>query len=127
MHPSSAFEGNSMKSLISESAISLSDVKEILHKIQKDEKELNFRAQKTLDYIDQVVKLAHKDVVKLAEELTKLDIPRLKENQINKLTGLLPANEEDVKIVLQGYNLAISKPNLVKIAETIKNATSKGQ
>jgi len=116
-----------MKTIISESAISLAEVKEILHKIHKEEKELNFRAQKTLDYIDQVVKLDEKGIEKLTEELTKLDVPRLKDTHISKLVGLLPVTEEDVKIVLQGYNLAISKPNLVKIAETIKNATSKGQ
>ena len=117
-----------MKTLISETAISLSDVKTILHKIQKDEKELNFRAQKTLEYLDHVVKLDNKSIKKLVEELLKLDVPRIKEMHANKLAGMLPTTEEEVKIVLQGYNLAIAKASLVKIAELIKSyATSKGQ
>ena len=64
--------------IISERPISMSKLKDELEKIKKRDKELNFRAVRTEEY------LQHFDISKDSEELSKkieaLNIPRLRKN-----------------------------------------------
>lgn len=107
-------------SIISEQVMNLGEVKEILHNVKERDAELNFRAQKTLEYIDEVVRLDIKEAKKLADDLEKLEIPLLKDQHIQKLVGVLPTNVEDVKVVLQGFSITVTKENMQKIADAVK-------
>ena len=102
--------------IISETPITMAQLKEDIEKIKKQDKELNIRATKTLEYLEQFAK--PKQAKELAEKLTKLDIPRLKEQYIAKIADVLPTTVKDLKVVLQGYNLTVSNENLKKIADT---------
>ena len=107
---------------ISEAPVSMSEVKDILEKTKERDTILNFRAQKTLDYLQQNARLSTKKHKELAEAIAKLEVPRLKEQHIVKLCDVLPLSADDVKLVLQGYNVTITKENQQKIAETVKSA-----
>ncbi|MBD3361512.1 hypothetical protein GF358_01840 [Candidatus Woesearchaeota archaeon] len=111
--------------IINETPINLTAVKEELKKIQKRDKELNFRAQKTMDYLNPIAKLSAKQTAELKSALEKLNISRLKELHIQKLIGIMPSSEDDVSVVLQGYTLNLKKDDIKKIAETIKSFVSK--
>ncbi len=111
--------------IISETPLNLVEVKEELKKIQKRDKELNFRAQKTVDYLNPIAKMSLKQADELKKALEKLKITRLKELHMQKLIGVLPANEEDVNVILQGYTLNLKKDDIKKIAETIKGFVEK--
>lgn len=100
--------------------VNLNEVKEELEKIKKRDKELNFRAQKTLEYAQQVAKLGKEKADELKKKLEGLKISRLKEIHIQKIIDILPTREDDVKVVLQGYNLTLTKENYKKIADVVK-------
>ena len=105
--------------VMSELPMSHIDVKTELERIKERDKELNFRAQKTLDYLQRVVTIDEKKAKQLKSELEKVGGGKLKETQLDKLLDLLPTTERDVKVVLQKYNINIGADVVKKIAETI--------
>ena len=107
--------------IIQESSISMADLKEELTKIKKKTEKLNFRAEKTEEYLNQFTILSLKKSQELREKLEKLKVPRLKPEHIIKITDLMPMSAEEVKVVLSGYTVTITNENLKKIAETVKN------
>lgn len=111
--------------LVGEKPMNVIEVKEALERISARDKGLNFRAQKTLDYIQPINKLTVKQAKDLCAALEKLEISRLKEVHIYKLVDTLPTSEDDVNCVLQGYTLNLKKDDMKKIAETIKEFVGK--
>ena len=109
-----------MKSqIISETPISLQEIKSILEKAQERDKELNFRAQKTIEYLQQTSQSDDKKAKELVKKLTDLSIPRMREQHIFKLAAIAPTNVKDVKTVLQGYSINLTNEQLKKVADTI--------
>lgn len=105
--------------IIKETPLTMSEAKEELEKIKARGTELNFRAKKTEEYLQQEARLDLKKTKELLKKLEGLEIPRLKEQHICKLADILPTTPEDVKAVLQGYAITITSDNLKKIADTI--------
>jgi DNA-directed RNA polymerase subunit F len=110
--------------IISETPMNLHQLHDELKAIRKRDKELNFRATKTEDYLASMTTL--KDHDGLYKKLTSLEIPRLREQHIHKIVELLPTTSQDLKVVLQGYTLNISQDNIKKIAATVAEFTGKG-
>jgi len=107
-----------MRKIETETPISCSEVKETLEAIQKKEKELNFRAQKTMDYLESTSPLSAKKAQELYKKLEGLKVSRLREVHFTKLVDIMPTKEDDVKVVLSGYaGLTVKKDDLKKIAE----------
>ena len=86
--------------IIQETPVTIISAKEELEKIKEREKELNFRAKKTLEYMEQFATIPGKEAKELEKELAK--IPRLKEQHIAKLTDILPKTATEAKLVFQG-------------------------
>ncbi len=103
--------------ILSEKPISISKLKDEIEKIKNRDKELNFRATRTEEY------LQHFSTLKNPEELYKkiedLKIPRLKEQHITKIIDILPTTTDELKAILQGYAITVNNENLKKIVETI--------
>lgn len=106
--------------VISEEPISTYDLKRELAHIKKRDTELGFRAAKTDEYINTFTKLDEKKAEEIKKKITELNIPRLKAEHICKLLDLLPADVEDVRLVLNSYPITITNENIVKIADVIK-------
>ena len=106
--------------IISEAPMNLSQVKNELTKIEKRDGELNFRANKTIEHLNQLHVLPIKKAKDLESKLVALDIPRLKDIHIYKIIDLLPKTLEDLKILLQGYTLTVKQDNQKKIISTVK-------
>jgi len=104
--------------ILKETPVTAAEVKEDLIKSKKANKELNFRAQKTEDYLNQIVSDSKK-TLELVKKLEGLKIPRLREEHIAKLADIKPITEKDVKFVLQGYTVTVTKENMGKIAKVI--------
>ena len=102
--------------IIEETPVGITQLKEELSKIQKGDNELSPRSQKLEEYVNQFTELSSEEYKKLIGELTKLDIPRLKELHIIKIADLLPVTVNDVKTILQGYALTVTNDNMKKIA-----------
>lgn len=103
--------------IISEEPMLLAEVKEVL---KKNKEELNYRAGKTEDYLNQIPILNSKKAKELYKSIEGLDIPRFKEVHITKIVDLLPTTQEEVKVALQGYTITVSADNCKKIAEIVK-------
>ena len=106
--------------IINEEPINIYDLKTEVSKIKRRDEELSIRATKTEEYLNAFTVLKQKEAKDLEEELTKLEIPRLKDYHIKKIIDVLPASEEELKIVIQGYTLTINKENQAKIIKVIK-------
>jgi DNA-directed RNA polymerase subunit F len=107
------------RKVISEAPVNASSVKQCLEDIKGHDKELGFRAQRTLEHLEAVGVLAPKKAKELETALSKLDIPRMKEQHIHKLIDILPKSQDEVKLMLQGYALTVTNENCKKIADTI--------
>lgn len=107
--------------VVKETPISMAELKEEIEKIKKKSEKLNFRAEKTEEYLNQFTILDIKKSDELKEKLEKMNIPRLKEEHIIKIIDTMPSSPEDIKSVLHAYTVTITNDNLKKIAECIKD------
>ncbi len=103
--------------IIGEIPLSMVEVKDEIEKIKKRDKELSFRTSRTEEYLNHFI---NKDAFKLVESLKKLKLSRLKNEHIIKIADLLPKSVDDLKIILQGYTITITKDNMNKIVEEVK-------
>ncbi len=106
--------------VIGEAPLSIYDIKKEMGKIKKRDTELSIRSGKTEEYVNQFSVLKEKEVEGLEKDIGSLDIPRLKDLHIKKIVDILPGSAEELKIILQGYALTISKENMQKIVAEIK-------
>jgi len=107
-------------SIKEEMPLSLAEVKDFLDSKKKDKKELNFRENKSLEYINSFSVLKKDKAESLKKELNELEMARLKEKQIVKIVDLLPKNVDDLKIILSGEDITLKAEDLNKIVETVK-------
>ena len=108
---------------ISEVPINSYQLKKELEKIKKRDGELNFRANRTEEYLNQAI--IHKNAEDLFSKITQLNIPRLKEQHIHKIIDIMPTTANDLKVVLQGYTITINNDSVKKIIDTINEFLEK--
>jgi DNA-directed RNA polymerase subunit F len=113
--------------ILSEETISMSQVKEELKEIKKRDKELNFNANKTFEYLNEFALLKNEDSEKITKEISKLEVPRLKDMHIYKIVDLMPDSVEELRVILQGYTITISKENMQSIVEVLKKYKEKAK
>lgn len=111
--------------IITEMPMTMAELKSELKKIKKRDEELNFRAEKTEEYLSQFDVLKEKEAKELFKNIEGLDVPRLKPEHITKLIDILPTDPEEVRMVLQGYTITVTKENLKRIADAIQEFTKK--
>lgn len=105
--------------IIEKKAISLSELKEALKEIKNRDEELTYRTGKTEEYVNSLKILDIEEYNVKKEELSKLEIPRLKEEHIVKILDISPKTVEELEVVLSGYPITITKENLEKIIKAI--------
>ena len=103
--------------IISETPIDMHALREELEKVKKRDKELNFRAAKTEEYLHSFPVL--KNSAELYKKIDALKIPRLKDIHIAKIIDILPKTLDDLKAVLQGYPITVNNDNLKKVVDTV--------
>ncbi len=109
-----------MREILKETPVCCADIKENLEAIKKKEKELNFRAQKTEDYLQSMNLISSKKAQELYGKLDKVGVARLRDVHLVKLIDTMPTTDADVKVVLSGYaGLTVKKDELKKIADII--------
>jgi len=109
--------------IVSETPIGLYNLKKELERIKKRDGELNFRANKTEEYLNQIGVLKNAD--ELFDKLAKLNIPRLKESHIHKIVDIMPTTVSDLKVVLQGYTITLNNESMKKIVDTVSEFLEK--
>ena len=105
--------------IINKEPLSLTEVKSALDKVKKRDEELNFRSNKTLEFIKTLHTLSKKDFKDLYEKIDALQIPRLKDLHIKKIIDLMPINVDDLKMILSGYTITVNNENMKKIVDAV--------
>ena len=109
--------------IISETSMSIYQLKKELERIKKRDNELNFRANKTDEYLSQVATLKNAD--ELFEKIMKLNVPRLKEQHVHKIIDIAPTTVNELKAILQAYPITINNESMKKIVDTINEFLEK--
>jgi len=105
--------------IISEQPMPMVDVLNALDKIKAKEKELNYRAQRTDEYVRQFMSIDKKKAKELIEKLNNLKITRLRDIHIYKIVDLMPMSVEDLRAILQAYTITIKAEDLKKIVAVV--------
>lgn len=100
--------------------VSMSELKAEMNRIEERDGELGYRAGRTMEYIKVFKTLSDDDNESLRKDLEELNVPRLKEVHIVKITDMLPVSVDELNVIIQGYTLTVSKDNLKKIVDTVK-------
>ncbi|MDO8480839.1 MAG: hypothetical protein Q7S65_03395 [Nanoarchaeota archaeon] len=106
----------STPTIIKETPLSMADLKSEVDQIQKRDGELSYRTKRTHEYLDQ---FAIKGSAKLSDALRKMDMARLKDDQIAKIVDLMPKTVDDLKMIFQGTTLTLTKENMKKIVDEV--------
>lgn len=117
------FKEDMKMKIIKENPITMVQLKEEVGNIKKRDKEPNLRVQKTEEYLNLFASLKPEKEKELIEKISKLDVPRLKEEHITKIIDILPTDIDDLKSLLQGYTITVSKENMKKITDVIKDVS----
>ncbi len=112
-------------SIIAEKPVTMAELKEELIHVKERDGELNFRAQKTEEYLAQFIDTKKAKALELLQKLTDLNIPRIKPEQLIKIVDILPTTAEEVKAIMTGYTLVVSNENCTKITEIINEYMKK--
>jgi len=108
--------------LIEETPISMAELAEDIEKIKKRDKEPSIRVTKTEEYLQSLLQLKRAKQKEIEEKIEKLGVPRLKADHIKKITDLMPKTEEELKVILQGYTITVTKENIKKIVDLANGA-----
>ena len=107
--------------ILNQHPISMVEIKAELEKIKKRDKELNFRSTKTEEYVNQFVEYDNKVYDDIRKKIEDLKISRLKPEMLVKILDLLPETIDDFKAILQGFVVSLSKEDMKKIIQIIKD------
>ena len=99
--------------------VSLSEVKNILKKIEKDREELLYEQRIALEHARKFAKLPIKKTTNLIKELSTLEF--LHEIHVYKIVDLLPTTEDDVKTIFAKERITLGEDEIKKILEMVKN------
>ena len=103
--------------IVSETPMNMYQLKKELEKIKKRDSELNFSANKTEEYLQQVLTLKNTD--ELFDKIMKLNIPKLKEQHVHKIIDIAPTTMNELKVILQSYTITVNNDAMKKIVDTL--------
>ena len=107
---------------VAEKPVAMAELKEELARVKQRDGELNFRAQKTEEYLAKFVEIGKAKAEELLKKLTELNIARVKPEHYIKVIDVMPSTSEEVKAIISGYSVTISNENCGKIVEVLGNA-----
>jgi len=107
---------------IEEEPVSLVEVRNILHNVEKRDEELNYRSGKAKDFLDNFnIELTVEKQQELSKKLISLNLTRLKEIHIAKIIDFLPKNADELKVIMQAYPASFPKKDQEAIIGAVKD------
>src|SRR3990167_8100046 len=110
---------------ISQTPITLAELKEEVVKIKQRDKEPSIRITRMEDYLNAFVELSAKQGKELYAAISKLEINRLKDEHICKIVDLLPKTAAELKLLMQGYAVSLTNDSSSKIVEMVNEFLEK--
>ncbi|MBU2638100.1 MAG: hypothetical protein KJ955_03950 [Nanoarchaeota archaeon] len=105
--------------VLSETALTMAELKEKLAKIEKRDKELGFRANKTKEYLANFT-IKEKNIAALKKKFAALEITRMRDRHIAKLIDLDPKDADSIKVILSGEALTLKEEDYAKILDVLQ-------
>ncbi len=102
--------------------VSLSEVKNILRKIEKERKELLYEQKIALEHANKFAKLPVKKTEDLIKQLSELKF--IEEIHYYKIADLLPTTEDDLKTIFAKERITLGENEIKKILEIVKKYSS---
>ena len=97
--------------------VSLSEVKTILKKIEKDRKELLYEQKIALEHANKFAKLNVNKTTDIVKELSNLEF--LQESHVYKIADILPTSEDDIKTIFAKERISLGENEIKKILEIV--------
>lgn len=97
--------------------VTISEVKNILKKVNKDRDELSYEQRTALEHAQKFAKLTIKQTNDLIKDLINLDF--LEESHAFKIVDLLPNTEEDIKTIFAKERISLGNEEIKKIINII--------
>jgi DNA-directed RNA polymerase subunit F len=97
--------------------ITLSEVKNILKKVEKERKELTYEQRIALEHANKFAKLQSQKTKDLISDLNKLDF--IEESHIYKIVDLLPKTNEDIKTIFAKERINLNDDKIKKILNIV--------
>ncbi len=107
--------------ILEKKSLNMVELKSELNTIQSRDGELTFRGTKTIEHLNDFARLSQKEASEIFSKLEQLGVPRFKDTHMNKIIDTMPSSEAQLKVILQGYNLAITKDMHSKIINILKD------
>jgi len=101
----------------SENPITMSEVADRIKKIEKRDKELSFRGNKTKEYLEHFTEA--EKASKLRKKLEALELSRLKDRHIVKIIDIMPEDIDSLKMMLSNEAITLKEDDLKKILDVI--------
>ena len=106
-----------MSSEESAKPVSLTEVKQILKKMEKERKDLIYEQRIALEHAQAFSKLTLKQTKDLIKDLNT--IQAIKENHAYKIADLLPTSEDDVKAIFAKERINLGEKDIKQILEIV--------
>lgn len=98
--------------------VSLSEVKNLLKKVEKERKELIYEQRIALDHAQKFALLPVKKTNELINDLQKIE--NIKETHAFKIADILPTTEDEVKAIFAKERLTPSETDIKNILKIIE-------
>lgn len=100
--------------ILDNKSITMAEAKEILKDYDTE------KAKASILMIKKFVKLSAEDAKKIHSEIKKLNIEKLKEQDIVKIIDFLPEDAESLRKIFTGTDISLDQDEISKILEVIK-------
>jgi DNA-directed RNA polymerase subunit F len=97
--------------------VSLSEVKSILKKVEKDREELLYEQKIALEHAQKFVKLNVKKTNDMVKELSNLEF--LQKIHAYKIADILPTSEEDIKTIFAKERISLGENEIKMILKIV--------
>jgi len=97
--------------------VSLSEVRSILKKIEKDRGEMLYEQKIALEHAHKFAKLPVKKINDMVKELSSLEF--INEHNAYKIADILPKTNDDVKTIFAKERLSLGENEIKKILEIV--------
>jgi DNA-directed RNA polymerase subunit F len=97
--------------------VSLSEVKSILKRVEKDREELLYEQKIALEHAQKFVKINVKKTNKMVKELSNLEF--LQEIHAYKIADVLPISEEDIKTIFAKERISLGENEIKNILNIV--------
>ncbi len=97
--------------------VSLSQVKKILKKVEKDREELNYEQRIALEHANIFAKIPVKKTEEMIKELLKIDF--IQETHAYKIADILPKTEDDVKTIFAKERITLDQNKVKEILSIV--------